>query len=374
MRCIICGPYLTEEMEMLLPEASPAAGKFLRNMEKGLQAIGIEVVVESFQSIPIPDQVKEALYKLVKADEREYVFKDGKIVHAIYDYRKKILSAIRPGDYVFFYNAVYPTIFMESIIRKKRAHPVLIMADYSEPQEYKSIPKKIISYLAKYDMRRYEQYVVLSSEFMKVIPESKKKMLLQGGIDDEVFGMFGMPDSDNEVFRFYYSGYLSEENGVRMLLDAFKDIDDTSTELMISGKGPLESYVKKCAETDSRIKYYGYVSNEHYYNLLNRAHCVVNPRDMNISQNQNNFPSKIMEYLASGRIIMSTKFAGWDNFKKVIFFVDSNLQTIKNGLLQLNHTPLKKRIDVHSRNIKVAQTYSWNKQVKDMVHFIIGEK
>lgn len=373
MRCIICGPYLTEEMEMLLPEASPAAGKFLRNMERGFEAAGCEVVVKSFQSIPIPLDSREELFNLLNADRRDYVFKDGKLLHAITEYRNRIISEIRADDYVFFYNAVYPTVFLEAAIRKKGAYPILIMADYTEPQEYKSVPRKILSHLSKLDMALYDYYIVLSSEFMKLLSDSKRKLLLQGGIDDEVFDKFKMPISDGDVFRFYYSGYLSEENGVKLLIDAFKSICDDRIELMVSGKGPLEEYVKSAADLDSRIKYYGYVTNEEYYELLNRSHCVVNPRDMNITQNQNNFPSKIMEYLASGRIILSTKFAGWSIFENHITFVDSSIQAIKEGLLNIGHISETEKLKVYEKNQKMAQNYSWNKQVKDLIRFIIGE-
>jgi len=307
---------------------------------------------------------------LIADDTVEYIFKDGKILRAIKEYREKILCEVRKGDYVVFYNAVYPTVFMENAIRKKMAFPVLLMADYSEPQEYKNLPRKVLAYLAKIDMGLYDRYVVLSSEFLKMISDCKPKLLLQGGVDDDILEKFREPKCDSEVLRLYYSGYLAEETGVKMLLDAFRDIDENKVELILSGRGPLVQMVQEQAKRDKRIKYFGYVSNEEYYELLNSSHVVINPRNMHLPQNRNNFPSKIMEYLASGRMIISTKFAGWEIFENNAIFIESDSTSLKVAIRDCIEQYHDNAMKYYFNNQIFADNFLWKNQSTKFQEFL----
>ena len=52
MKYVVCGTILPAEIELLLPGASPAAGKYLRNLMNALGDNGYESVVCSFCAIP----------------------------------------------------------------------------------------------------------------------------------------------------------------------------------------------------------------------------------------------------------------------------------------------------------------------------------
>jgi glycosyltransferase involved in cell wall biosynthesis len=48
------------------------------------------------------------------------------------------------------------------------------------------------------------------------------------------------------------------------------------------------------------------VSDDEYSTMLQKAAVLVNPRPSRLLENRYNFPSKLMEYMASGRPILST--------------------------------------------------------------------
>ena len=366
MRIILCGPYLNEKMEMLLPEASPAAGKFLRNVKKGLTAAGCEVIVFSYQSIPVPDSSIADLEKEIIVSESEnefYVFKNKNTALAVLEYRKKILNSIGKGDIVLFYNSIYPTLFMQKKIHALGASVILILADFTEPEEYRSLVRKTLAHMCKIDMKKYDSYVLLSIGYMKSLGNKDNRILVQGGIDEAILGRFSIPKL-NGILTYYYSGLLSEENGVLNMVEAFEAIENADIRLVISGKGSLEHYIRKKCSQDRRITYIGYVNNEQYYKLLENAHILINPRNMEIPQNKNNFPSKIMEYLASGRMIISTKFPSWQTFEGEIHYCDSNTDSICSAMIAVNESYNSEYLNVFNKNTEVAKHYSWQSQAK----------
>lgn len=373
MTVLICGPYLTEEMEMLLPDASPAAGKFLRNLKHGFEQNGCEIEVFSFQSICIPDESHRILFEIIeaRAEQREcYTFKDSNILGALKKYRRQIINTVKPGDYVLFYNSVYATMHLQQEIRKRKAHPVLIMADYTGPEEYTSLPRKVVAYLAKADMRRYEKYIVLSKMFLSELGEKRHCLLIQGGIDDAIINSFPEPVFDNKRLIFYYSGFLSAEVGIQNLLDAIRLVDTDQVELMISGKGPMEAYVCERAAQDRRIHYLGYVTNEQYYQYLQKSNVLVNPRDMTLRQNKNNFPSKIMEYIASGRVILSTKFSGWEDFNDCVVFAESSSRALAGKMNQLILEYPKRYMLAYQLNCEKSKQFVWSSQSERIIDFL----
>ena len=67
---------------------------------------------------------------------------------------------------------------------------------------------------------------------------------------------------NNTDIRFMYVGMLTENKGIRNLLEAFSNIKNNKISLHIYGQGVLESFVREKEKQDNRIKYYGQLSKE----------------------------------------------------------------------------------------------------------------
>lgn len=67
---------------------------------------------------------------------------------------------------------------------------------------------------------------------------------------------------NEEKIRFMYVGMLTENKGIRNLLEAFSKIKDDNISLHIYGQGKLDNLVIQKEEQDYRIKYYGQVTTE----------------------------------------------------------------------------------------------------------------
>jgi len=164
-----------------------------------------------------------------------------------------------------------------------------------------------------------------------------------------------------------YSGLLSRVTGVDILLNAMENLEENKIELWISGKGELEYEVRTASEKDTRIKYLGHMEYSEYMKCLEEADVLINPRNMSLPENQNNFPSKIMEYLAVGKPIISSKFVGWKKFQSEIYFYNDDL---KNALHEVCCKIEKHEVcfgDIYECNRKRANEYLWGEQLRKVL-------
>lgn len=107
-----------------------------------------------------------------------------------------------------------------------------------------------------------------------------------------------------------YTGTLARRYGIINLLEAFSMIGDNSYQLWICGEGDSRKDVLALAEKDKRVTYFGQIPREKVLELQLRATVLVNPRTSEGEYTKYSFPSKIMEYLASGTPCIMHKLEG----------------------------------------------------------------
>ena len=107
-----------------------------------------------------------------------------------------------------------------------------------------------------------------------------------------------------------YAGGLEEKYGLKMLVDAFRQIEGNDVELHIYGSGSYVEELKIALTVDSRIKYWGVRPNDEILKAEYEATILVNPRFSTEEFTKYSFPSKNMEYMVSGTPILTTKLPG----------------------------------------------------------------
>lgn len=98
----------------------------------------------------------------------------------------------------------------------------------------------------------------------------------------------------------FFAGRLSEEKGVRTLLDSWARPGSTMP-LKIAGDGPLATYVKERASTQSNIEWLGYCQRERLMELLQEAAILVFP-----SLWYEGLPMTIVEAMACGTPVVAS--------------------------------------------------------------------
>lgn len=119
-----------------------------------------------------------------------------------------------------------------------------------------------------------------------------------------------------------YTGTLNYKFGIGELLDAFAQIPDKDVKLIICGFGQAESRIREDMKSDPRIVFLGRVDRAAAIALQRNATVLVNPRQNNEEFTKYSFPSKTMEYLASGVPVVAYKLDGIpDEYDEYIHYV-----------------------------------------------------
>ncbi len=147
------------------------------------------------------------------------------------------------------------------------------------------------------------------------------------------------PGNGNETRDdfFLYVGRLSEEKGIRVLLNAFTRSDH---KLRIIGDGPLQEEVESAAKERNNIQYLGFQPKAVIMDNLKHAKALIVP-----SIWYEGFPLTILEALATGTPVIGSKLGGIaeivkDQFNGVLFEPD-NEDSLIQALTELKAQDIK---------------------------------
>ena len=214
---------------------------------------------------------------------------------------------------------------------------VLIVPDL--PQYMNTTNKSSFLYevLKKYDFKvisenlnYVDNYVFLTkymAEFLK-IPNNRFTVI--EGIGQLTAGEEKAEDEtiNQDEKIVLYTGTLNERYGITNLVDSMKYIDDNTIKLLVCGDGDSKDYVINASKNDDRIVYKGILSPNQVLSLQKKATVLVNPRMNNEEYTKYSFPSKILEYLSTGKPTLVYKLDGIpEEYDKHLFYVEGNNPT-----------------------------------------------
>lgn len=173
-----------------------------------------------------------------------------------------------------------------------------------------------------------------------------------------------------------YTGSMNKKYGILQLLDAFIRIPNENFKLLLCGLGNAESIINQYCERDKRIKFLGKVPHSEVIKLQQQATVLVNPRQNNEEFTKYSFPSKTMEYLASGVPVVAYKLDGIpEEYNEYIRYVaDDSPETLAKVLQEICELSCDERREIGekarkfvlSEKNRVAQT----KRILDFIENI----
>ena len=153
---------------------------------------------------------------------------------------------------------------------------------------------------------KFDGYIYFTEHMKDVINPSAPYIVCEGIAEDFVTS----PEIKSDNRSVMYAGALNKKMGVDILLDAFSVIPDQNIELWLFGSGDYVTEIKKAAEVDSRIKYFGQNPRSETLRFEQQAHLLVNLRNTCEEYTKYSFPSKTLEYMVSGTPLLTTKLPG----------------------------------------------------------------
>ncbi|MGL5416432.1 MAG: glycosyltransferase [Clostridium sp.] len=222
--------------------------------------------------------------------------------------------------------------------------------------------KKIRNYL-KYS----EKFVILTKAMSEKLKIDKKNFIVvEGIIDRKKIVLENKKKEERKEKIIFYSGTLNEKYGVKNLIDAFGMIENKEFRLVLCGEGDVKEYIEQRARIDKRIDYRGMLKNEEVINLQKRADVLINPRMNNEKFCKYSFPSKIMEYLATGNPVIAYKLDGIpDEYDEYLNYPDdSKIESLAIKIIEV--------MEKNEKNNKIIKDLLLNKTAEKQVSRILN--
>lgn len=107
-----------------------------------------------------------------------------------------------------------------------------------------------------------------------------------------------------------YAGSVCKLYGLPQLVEGFQKADIPDTRLVIYGPGDYVEELKTIAGSDPRIEYGGMLLSSQVVQKELESTLLINPRPTGEEYVKYSFPSKTMEYMASGTPLLTTRLPG----------------------------------------------------------------
>ena len=180
--------------------------------------------------------------------------------------------------------------------------------DMHQVSVFRKLLRRIHCKIVYHFMARVDRFILLTEQMAVPLHVGNRPCLVIEGMCAAAGAEVSAPNQP--PFSLLYTGRLNRRYGLKYLLDAMENIDDSDIELWLCGSGEMEEEIKIRAKEDTRIKFFGFLPRDRVLNLQRHATVLVNPRTNEGEYTKYSFPSKTMEYMASGRPVMMFKLDG----------------------------------------------------------------
>ena len=183
---------------------------------------------------------------------------------------------------------------------------------------------KIYKAWGNFVIRGCTDYIVLTQAMNDYInPTGKPYVVLEGQADAQ---MLHKEPSLNKKIKprvCLYAGGVCRQYGLEMLTQGFLKANVPDAQLHIYGPGDYVQELQRIAGEDPRVVYGGMLMNDEIVEKEQKATLLVNPRPTHEEYVKYSFPSKTMEYMASGTPVLTTKIPGIpEDYQPHLMFIE----------------------------------------------------
>ena len=314
MNVLFIGSIYSESFRNVLLKAglpTSSAGQTFQNaLLHGLdQLCNVRVISEFF--IPTYPKFKKCFIPSGKFNHKDDEINDTSIsfvnlpllkkASQFFSYYREVRRNLNWADVIIVYEATSRQL-LAPVLAAPQKNKIVIVPDLPEYMSDNKnriylFAKRIDRWLIDFAMKRFNGFVLLS-HFMKDRLRIKNQdyLILEG--------IFDLKDQRNQVEKdskkiVLYTGKIEKWFGLEDLLKAFCKVKGPDYRLYLCGPGDIEM-VNSYIDRDNRIVYKGCLTHEEVLELQKKATLLVNPRHSTDDYTLYSFPSKTMEYMASG--------------------------------------------------------------------------
>jgi glycosyltransferase involved in cell wall biosynthesis len=284
------------------------------------------------------------------------------------------------GRIVYTYNlTVPPGLFTLIGARMIGAKAAVSLYDINVPGQ--TVPDTLLNrfdfWLHKRLIRRFDCRIAISDAIMRDFAPGKSYLRVEGGVSEAVFAQTEASShaetTKDKPFVIMFAGSLDSVNGIDLILSAFAKLEGDQYRLVIAGAGPQEADVRAAAEKDYRIKYLGFLSFSELMRLYASSDALMSIRPTKTLRTGYFFPSKMMEYLASGTPVIATCTGHTEEeFGQFCYLLrDETPEGLAKLISAISAIPIQERRELGAcARTFMQENKTWNSQGKKIANYI----
>lgn len=234
----------------------------------------------------------------------------------------------------------------------------------------KYLSKKYLD-LTKNTQKKFDGYIYLTRFMREVINSTAPSIVIEGVVNKPALSM----EKNEKSFprAIMYAGRLHEKYGIKNLIEAYLSIPHQDNELWLFGAGSFENEILEYSKQDSSIKFWGNIDRNKILAYEQQATLLVNCRSHEDEYAKYSFPSKTMEYMASGTPVYTTKLPGIPKeYVKYLFTSDSNSVDEIQKVLEMVFDMSEIELNMIGKNAKkfVVEEKNAKKQAEKIIYLL----
>lgn len=250
---------------------------------------------------------------------------------------------------IFIYSVHLP--FLKAAIKiKNRFSNVKVFDIIPDLPEFKTDNATgLKGWLLNYDTHVEQEIYDSMDGFILLTKEMANRVVKNGQPYTVIEGIYrkkdGVENNGIDSNTIVYTGTLDQRYNIMNLVEAFMQIDNPDLRLVICGRGNSAQAIREAAKKDPRIDYKGELSYDEIVKIQNSAALLVNPRTADGDFTSYSFPSKTMEYLASGTPTLIYRLPGIpDEYYEHCYSLDNNdVASLRDKIKDIFNAPVSER-------------------------------
>lgn len=256
----------------------------------------------------------------------------------------EVINAIRKYGsprFIWFYNGyAFEMLLASKAYKIFKAPMILEFEDWHFSRSRGFNPKPYIDY---FFWRKAAKLIsgafVVNAKLAEVMCRFTKHVEMLPGIVPEALNKIAKDSipfaKTNKPIKVGFFGGLSVEKGADIVLDLARLLPEGYV-VHVTGSGPLENDFREFARANpNQLLYHGRVDDSALYELIGNCDVMLNPHSSIESMDNGVFPFKVIEAIASGRLLISTKVLENDlgDILAGVHFVDHDVNSFFNAVL-----------------------------------------
>lgn len=249
------------------------------------------------------------------------------------------------------------TPFVQAANWAKRKDPrikiCMVVPDLPQYMDLSEKQSPIYKFLKSIDLKKFakenesvDSYILLTDQMAEALNVGNRPYRVVEGIYEEAKTSKAI--KKKEVKTIVYTGKLNIAFGALNLVKAFQLIEDPNIRLVICGSGEAKEEIAKIAAEDSRIDFRGQVSSDVARQCILDGDILVNPRPNDSIYTKYSFPSKIIDYLATGNPVVAFELDGMPKaYRDFIYYIPEN--TIESMAKTIKHVIDADKLEIEAK-------------------------